>query len=174
MLLAEAEISEKSQKICAWLHPLLRGCGPVMVYASKPREVDTHRLIESLIADGTKVVVPIIEQDTRTLRLSYLTDPSVLVTSTFAVPEPIGSEIPARKEDLAIAVIPMLAFDRLGNRLGYGAGYYDRFLKSAGSLVTIGVAFSCLEMTAVPGNNQDVQMDMIVTEDELIVPPQER
>ncbi len=168
-LLSPAEIAEKSLRICTRLLPLLRGCGPVMVFASKPQEVDTHRLIGTLISDGVRVVVPIIEQETRTLRLSYLPDPSVLVTSTFSVPEPIGNELPARKEDLAIAIIPMLAFDRRGNRLGYGAGYYDRFLRSAPSLVAIGVAFSCLEMPAIPGDGHDVRMDMVVTENELIV-----
>lgn len=169
-LLSSVEIAEKSHRICTRLLPLLRGCGPVMVFASKPQEVDTHRLIRTLVADGVRVVVPIIEQETRTLRLSYLPDPSVLVTSTFSVPEPIGNELPARKEDLAIAVVPMLAFDHRGNRLGYGAGYYDRFLQSAPLLVTIGVAFSCLEMPAIPGDDRDVRMGIVVTENEIIVP----
>ncbi len=170
LLLSGEEIAGKSLRICARLRPLLRGCGPVLVYASKPQEVDTRSLIASLIANGVRVVVPIIEQQNRTLRLSYLEDPSVLVPSTFSVPEPIGKEIPARKEDLVIAVVPMLAFDRSGNRLGYGAGYYDRFLMSAPSLPTVGVAFSCLEMPAIPSDERDVRMDLIVTEEELIWP----
>ena len=174
VLLSADEIAGNSLRICMRLMPLLRGCDPVMLFASKPQEVDTRRLIQLLIAAGARVVVPIIEQETRTLRLSYLPDPSVLVPSTFGVPEPIGHEVPARREELRIAVVPMLAFDRSGNRLGYGAGYYDRFLQSIPSLVTIGVAFSCFEMPAVPGDGRDVRMALIVTEKELIVPARER
>jgi 5-formyltetrahydrofolate cyclo-ligase len=74
------------------------------------------------------VIVPIIERETRTLRLSYLTNPDVLITSTFNVPEPIGNEIPVSADTVEVAIIPLIAFDLHGNRLGYGAGYYDRFL----------------------------------------------
>ena len=87
-------------------------------------------LIRHLLQKGVRVVVPIIERETRTLRLSCLEDPGDLVISTFSVPEPIGNEIPVCGEDLEVIIVPLLAFDRAGHRLGYGAGYYDRFLSS--------------------------------------------
>jgi 5-formyltetrahydrofolate cyclo-ligase len=65
---------------------LVKGYPNVMVYASKPFEVDTHYFISSLMERGQKVVVPIIEKEIRTLRLFYLGDPSNLVRSTFNVP----------------------------------------------------------------------------------------
>ena len=61
-----------------------------MVYVSKPLEVDTHPLIEQLLSGKRKIVVPIIEKETKTLRLTYLTQTSDLIESTFGVPEPIG------------------------------------------------------------------------------------
>ncbi len=62
----------------------------------------------------------------------------------------------------------MLAFDRRGHRLGYGAGYYDRFLSAHPQLMKIGLAFSCLEMEELPVETSDIAMDMIVTDTEII------
>jgi 5-formyltetrahydrofolate cyclo-ligase len=164
----EDEIAKKSARICAYLLEVIDGCDPVMAYVSKPPEVDTHPFIRDLLREGRRVVVPIIEKETRTLRLSYLRDTTLLVKSTFHVPEPIGNEIPAQASDIQTVIIPLLAFDRRGNRLGYGAGYYDRFLAQNPGVRKIGVAFSCQEIDSVPGDENDVRIDIVVTEDEVI------
>jgi 5-formyltetrahydrofolate cyclo-ligase len=153
-----------SARICSNLLKILNGCSPVLVYASKQPEVNTGMLITALIAQGGRVIVPIIERETVSLRLSYLDDPTVLVESTFHVPEPIGSEIPARPEEVSVAVIPVLGFDRQGNRLGYGAGYYDRFLEKNPNITRIGLAFACQETPVIPCDSNDVKIDIIVTE----------
>jgi 5-formyltetrahydrofolate cyclo-ligase len=163
--LSPGEVSSLSAAIERHLLEVIDGGSPVMVYVSKPGEVDTRGLITGLLARGTEVVVPIIEQETRTLRLSYLRDPEVLRPSTFSVPEPIGCEIPVRPSTIDLVVVPMIAFDRRGFRLGYGAGYYDRFLSAHPRMTKIGVAFSCLEVEAVPADENDVPMDIIVTEE---------
>jgi len=157
-----------SRSICESLRHRINGESTVMVYVSKPREVDTMPLIRHLLQQDVRVVVPIIERETRTLRLSCLEDPENLVISTFFVPEPIGNEIPVRGEDLEVIIVPMLAFDRAGHRLGYGAGYYDRFLSSYPQAIKIGAAFSCQEIGSVPADANDVAMDLIVTEREII------
>ena len=166
--LSLAQIDEKSNKICQNLGDVLNGATPVMVYVSKPLEVNTRDLITRLIAQGRKVVVPVIEKETKTLRLSYLADPSVLQESTFHVPEPLGHELPAQAEDIKAVIIPMLAFDRKGNRLGYGAGYYDRFLSAYPHLTRIGLAFSCQESDEIPADETDISMDIIVTDTGII------
>ena len=127
-MLSPAQIEEKSACICRLMQKVLDGIDPVMVCVSKPFEVNTRDLIDCLITSRERVIVPIIERDTRTLRLFYVRNTSVLVKSTFHVPEPVGSEIPARTDEVKAIVVSMLAFDQSGNRLGYGAGYYDRFL----------------------------------------------
>ena len=164
----EDEIKKKSARICAYLLEVIDGCDPVMAYVSKPPEVDTHPFIRDLLREGRRVVVPIIEKETRTLRLSYLRDTTLLVKSTFHVPEPIGNEIPAQASDIQTVIIPLLAFDRRGNRLGYGAGYYDRFLAQNPGVKKIGVAFSCQETGSVPRDENDIRIDIVVTEDEVI------
>ncbi len=136
----------------------------ILIYSSKFPEVDTHPLIERLLTEGKKVVVPIIERETHTLRLSYLRDTSVLVTSTFQVPEPIGNEIPASPGDIEVAVIPMIAFDCYGDRLGYGAGYYDRFLHGNPHVVKIGLAFYSQREERILTEPDDIHMDYVLTE----------
>ena len=163
-LLSPAEIAENSRIIRQRLLDLLNGFDTVMVYASKTPEVETKDLIADLNRRGVRVVVPIIERETASLRLSYLPDPAVLVPSTFNVPEPIGHELPARPGDIEAVVIPMLAFDIEGNRLGYGAGYYDRFLCRYPRPQRIGIAFSCQRAESIPADENDVKMDCIVTE----------
>ncbi len=157
-----------SRSICRNVSGLLNGTSPVMVYVSKPPEVDTIPLIKDLIARNRRVVVPIIETATRELRLSYLDDLSVLVPSTFSVPEPIGHEVPASPEELTIAIIPLLAFDSSGHRLGYGAGYYDRFLSCNPRIEKVGVAFSCQEVDAIPADEYDVPLNAVVTEEGIV------
>ena len=125
-------------------------------------------LITHLLKKSVRVVVPIIERETRQLRLSCLEDPRDLIISTFSVPEPIGKEIPVCREDLEVVIVPLLAFDRAGHRLGYGAGYYDRFLSSCQHSRKIGAAFSCQEIGSVPADENDVAMNLIVTEREII------
>lgn len=159
-----AEREKKSTDICSCLLDILDGCSPVMVYVSKPPEVSTETLIAALIARGSRIIVPIIERETISLRFSYLEDPCVLVDSTFHVPEPVGSEIPARPEEVTVAVIPVLGFDRKGNRLGYGAGYYDRFLAQHPKITTIGLAFACQETSDIPCDAHDVRMELVITE----------
>jgi 5-formyltetrahydrofolate cyclo-ligase len=163
-LLSREEAAIQSATIERHLLDLLDGFETVMVYTAKPQEVDTSGLIADLNRRGVRVVVPIIERETVSLRLSYLPDPAVLVPSTFNVPEPIGHELPARPGDIEAVVIPMLAFDIEGNRLGYGAGYYDRFLCRYPRPQRIGIAFSCQRAESIPADENDVKMDCIVTE----------
>ncbi|MCK9278306.1 MAG: 5-formyltetrahydrofolate cyclo-ligase [Methanoculleus sp.] len=167
-LLSPSQIAEHSKIISQRLLDLLNGFETVMVYASKAPEVETKDLIVDLNRRGVRVIVPIIERETCSLRLSYLLDPAVLLPSTFNVPEPVGHELPARPEEVQAVIIPMLAFDAEGNRLGYGAGYYDRFLCRYPHPRKIGIAFSCQQAQSIPVDENDVKMDYIVTEKEII------
>jgi len=159
---------EKSQRICRHLMGIIRDNETVMAYTSKEKEVNTEPLIRALFVQGNPVVVPIIVKEDVSLRLSYIRDFSALVPSTFGVPEPIGSEIPAAAEDLDMIILPMLGFDRTGGRIGYGAGYYDRFLSKNPDLRKIGIAFACQEVETLPQEENDIRMDVVVAEDGIV------
>lgn len=160
----------KSRRICRHLMTLIRDHETVMAYTSKEKEVSTVPLISELFRRGNPVVVPIIVRENFSLRLSYLRDFSVLVPSTFGVPEPIGSEIPAAAGDISTIILPMLGFDRNGGRIGYGAGYYDRFLSGNPGMRKIGIAYACQEVDSLPVDENDIRMDHIVTEDGIVFP----
>ncbi len=166
--LSSDAVTRMSSAIRERLAPLLDRYTTIMVYAAKAPEVETQELIASLLAGGKRVVVPIIERETCSLRLSYINELSVLAPGTFNVPEPLGHEIPADPADVEVVVIPMLAFDRQGNRLGYGAGYYDRFLERCPHPVRIGIAYSCQEVDRLPFEPDDIAMEYIVTEKGII------
>jgi 5-formyltetrahydrofolate cyclo-ligase len=160
----------KSRRICHLLMKIIRKGETVMVFTSKEKEVNTEPLIRTLFKQGNPVVVPIIVKEDVSLRLSYLRDFSTLVPSTFGVPEPIGSEIPAAAEDIGTIILPMLGFDRNGGRIGYGAGYYDRFLSKKPDMRKIGIAFACQEVDSLPVDENDIPMDYILTEDGIVYP----
>jgi len=161
---------EKSQRICCHIMEIIRDGETVMVFTSKEKEVNTRPLIMALFGKGNPVVVPIIVKEDVSLRLSYLRDFSALVPSTFGVPEPIGSEIPALAEDIDTIILPMLGFDRAGGRIGYGAGYYDRFLSKNPGLRKVGIAFACQEVGSIPVDENDIRMDAVLTEDGIVYP----
>jgi len=160
----------KSRQICSHLMNLIRRNETVLVYTSKEMEVNTVPLINALFRNGNPVVVPIIVKEDVSLRLSYLRDLAMLVPSTFGVPEPIGSEIPAAAGAIDTIILPMLGFDRTGGRIGYGAGYYDRFLAGNPLLRKIGIAFACQEIERLPTDANDIRMDFIITEDGIVFP----
>jgi 5-formyltetrahydrofolate cyclo-ligase len=64
----------------------------------------------------------------------------------------------------------MLGFDRAGGRIGYGAGYYDRFLSKNPGLRKVGIAFACQEVGSIPVDENDIRMDAVLTEDGIIYP----
>jgi 5-formyltetrahydrofolate cyclo-ligase len=166
--MAPEERAIKSGYIARHLMLLIAEGETVMVFTSKEKEVNTRPLIEALFEQKNPVVVPIIQKEDVSLRLSYLREMAALVPSTFGVPEPIGNEIPAKPQDVDVIILPMLGFDRAGGRIGYGAGYYDRFLEKNPDLTKIGVAFGCQEMETLPVDENDIKMDLIVTEDGIV------
>jgi len=161
---------KKSHRICRHLMKIIGNSETVMVFTSKEKEVNTKPLILALFRQGNPVVVPIIVKEDVSLRLSHLRDFSALVPSTFGVPEPIGSEIPALAEDVDTIILPMLGFDLKGGRIGYGAGYYDRFLSKNPGLRKIGIAFACQEVANLPVDENDIPMDVIITENGIVYP----
>lgn len=172
--LSPGEREWRSRAICNHLQKVITKNEPVLVYCAKEPEVETFWFIRYLINRGIPVIVPIIQKEDTSLRLSFLEDTACLVPSTFHVPEPVGSEIPADPQDVTTAIIPMLGFDRSGGRLGYGAGYYDRFLSGNGHIKTIGVAFSNQETEKLPLDVNDIGMDIVVTEEGILYINQEK
>ena len=159
------ERREKSYYITQYLTSFLSPYRTVLAYVAKDPEVESMVIINCLLEEGKSVLVPIIQKETKTLRISHLHRMADLEPGTFRVPEPLSREKPAPPESIEIALLPLVGFDREGNRLGYGAGYYDRFFTAYPAIPRIGLAYACQEAESIPAEPYDQKMNWVVTEE---------
>ncbi|NLZ43625.1 MAG: 5-formyltetrahydrofolate cyclo-ligase [Clostridia bacterium] len=167
------EVVQKSALITAkaLALPQLATAQTVGAYASIGNEVATGNLIAALLSAEKNLVLPVVEGD-GVMEFRAVTDLSRLTPGVFGILEPREGE-PCLPEKIDLLFIPGLAFDHRGGRLGRGKGYYDRYLARAGALrpdlVKVGLAFSAQLAAAVPRDGRDLLMDLLVTEDEVII-----
>jgi 5-formyltetrahydrofolate cyclo-ligase len=143
--------------------------GTVLLYCAMRSEVDTSALIDELLAAGRAVVLPVTDWSARRLGLYALQDRAELVPGRFGVPEPPPhrrTEVRAACIDLAL--IPGVAFDRWGGRLGYGAGLYDGLLPQLPApCPRWGLAFETQMVDELPCDEHDQRVDAVFTEQQV-------
>jgi len=132
-------------------------------------EMDVRPLLTVLAASGRPCALPVIQGRGRPLLFRRWTTATLLIpTGRFRIPEPPASE-PEQVPD--VLLVPLLAFDRRGYRLGYGAGYYDMTLarlRASKRILAVGIGYAAQEVEAVPRDAFDERVDWIVTEREAI------
>nr|WP_309600984.1 5-formyltetrahydrofolate cyclo-ligase [Bacteroides faecis] len=160
----------QSAKILAALeaHPAFRAATTVLLYHSLKDEVDTHAFIRKW-SNEKRILLPVVVGDDLELRL--YTGPEDMATGTYGIEEPVGETFTDYASINFIAV-PGVAFDRKGNRLGRGKGYYDRLLPRIPAAYKAGICFPFQVVEEVPAETFDICMDIIITsnEDELSHP----
>lgn len=135
----------------------------VFTYVSKSIEVDTYGIIKKCWEDGKKVAVPTCDKETRTMRFYFINSFDDLKKGTFGLLEPIESKCEeVRDFSSGICVVPGFCFDYKAYRLGYGYGYYDRFLQHFGG-TTIGLCYSNCITPKLPHGRFDKPVDILVT-----------
>jgi len=166
--LSEETVTGKSRKIKKSLFelPEFEKAKTVMFYVSKGREVRTEEMIRESLKMGKKVAVPISKVEKRDLLPSLLTDYGELVPGTYGILEPREREQRAISlEEIGLIIVPGVAFDRQGNRIGFGRGFYDNFLgKVPANVFRLGLAFQLQVVEELPFEERDVPMDGVVTE----------
>ena len=149
----------------------IRRASTVMVYLSFGSEVRTDDLILWGWGEGKRIAVPLCRPASRELIACRIEGFDELECGHYGIREPQEDLIrPVPPEEIDAVVVPAVAFDRRGHRLGYGGGYYDRFLPGASRATRIGVAFARQIVTEIPADPHDVRMDRIMTEREIIMP----
>ncbi len=141
----------------------------VLCYLSTPEEVDTRPIIGAAWAEGKTVAVPRCLDKTR-LGFFAIDDFAGLVLSAFGILEPLANDPRwplVKVAEAGLIVVPGLAFDRKGYRLGYGGGYYDRLLAET-SAVTVGLCYPPLLADALPVDVHDRSVDVLLTPKEQI------
>jgi 5-formyltetrahydrofolate cyclo-ligase len=142
-----------------------------MVYLSFGSEVDLDGLIRWGWRKGKRIVVPVCRPENRALTACRIDGFDELETGHYGIRAPKeGLLRPVEGGKIDVILVPALAFDRRGYRIGYGGGYYDRFLPQALRAVKIGLAFASQIIAKIPVDGHDLPVDMVVTEKGVILP----
>ena len=155
---------------CALAKYLLRDFPPpagavVAGFWPLPDEIDIRPVLNALHGRGHQIVLPETPPRGRPLIFHRWTPGDALLPGRFGTQHPAGD--PADPDWL---LVPLLAFDSAGNRLGYGAGYYDRTLAGLPGRIAVGCAFAAQHVGAVPVDATDARLDAIATERGIITP----
>ena len=165
--LSKDEIEDKSRRILEQLLHLeaVVTASEVFTYVSFGSEVDTFGLIKSSIQSGKKVYAPKI-LDKGIMEFYRVTSLGQLVPSKYGILEPTSSEQGCLSGNHQVMVLPGVAFDSSNNRMGYGGGYYDRYLAiyDQGKTTKIALAYELLMVDLLPVKDYDKKVDLIVTE----------
>lgn len=136
----------------------------IMLYMAMPDEVQLDELIAMVLKDGKKAVIPLVTGAglMEAVELSDMTD---------LVPDKYGIKTVSEEKRRLIApdkidliIVPGVAFDKAGHRLGMGGGFYDRFMLRASRAVRAALAYDCQLLAAVPAEVHDLTVDYIITE----------
>lgn len=164
--MTDAQLRAQSRDITAKLlsHPVLLRADVVLLYASLPDEVDTNQLLRELRDMGKKILLPVVVDDERMEVTAYQGD-GRMREGAFHIKEPVGEPF-TDYTAIGVAVVPGMAFDRKGNRLGRGKGYYDRFLARIPYTYIIGVCYDFQLLEEVPTENHDRKVDEVVSSEQ--------
>ncbi len=139
----------------------------IFIYVSVGSEVSTDKIIRKALSDGKRVAVPLCDTQSRTMSAVVIDDMSQLVCGAYGIPEPQTDNKPLEKNCIDLAIVPALAFDRRRMRLGYGGGYYDKFLKDFCGY-SVGLAFSCCVTESLPCEEFDIPVCRVISTSEMI------
>ncbi len=129
----------------------------------RQREVNTEFLLHILQGKDKNVALSKSNFETYQMQHFLLTDNTKIATNKWGIPEPVGG-IEIIPEQIEVVFIPLLAFDQLGNRLGYGKGFYDRFLaQCAPTTLKVGLSFFDAEPQKIPVHTNDIPLDYCIT-----------
>lgn len=161
---AEEKVSSVSQQICIKLleQKWYNLCDTIFVYASIGQEISLSSFIERAWKDGKRIAFPRVSGDE--MDFYYVNDASFLEKGCFGIPEPKETCAKAFPHGGMVMLIPGLTFSAEGQRIGYGKGYYDRYLKCHNGIYKIGICYDELLTQAWPEDEYDISMDYVITE----------
>jgi len=165
-MLTPADIDQHSMVIAAYVCdlPAFRVSHTIMVYMALPQEVQTMPIITRARQLQKRIAVPVIRGQ-ELIAVALNESPMQLQRGRFGILEPCGTPCVLHPQDIGCIVVPGIAFDTRGGRLGFGKGYYDRFLRQLpATTYRCGLAFSVQIVPYMPQEPHDICMHGIVTE----------
>ncbi len=134
----------------------------LMLYMPLGNETDTSAIIKAAFCDGKTVVFPVTDEKSGEITPFYAFFDTTFSKGAFSVSEPVGTQI-ADMSKTDVVLVPGIAFDKTGNRVGFGKGCYDRLLKDS-SATLIGFCYGFQVCEHIPSEAHDIKMDALVTE----------
>lgn len=175
--MSDADVNELSDKINAIIMrmPQYKNAKTVMLYLNFNNEICSKELIEDSFAKGRKVVIPYCKKEGLEILPTELKDVELELERTkFGYLETKKEHLKLVDiDEIDLIIVPGLAFDKSCHRLGFGAGYYDRFLsKLNGKTETIGIAYDFQILDIIPElEHTDIPLDYVVTEKRILMKP---
>ncbi len=168
--LSKEENRKKSKEIKENLFSLkqFEDAETILFYISYNGEVFTHDMICELFYKKN-IIVPVSNPEDYSLTLSHLKSWEELCVGSYNILEPRFEKIRETKiQDIDLIIVPGVAFDEKGGRLGHGKGYYDRLLNESADILKIGLCFEFQIVDSIPMDEHDVYMDKIISEKRII------
>ena len=137
----------------------------IMAYMPLGNETDTADIIKQSFADGKKVALPVTNQITGEIAPHIITEKTKFRPGAFYVDEPTDSQI-ADISEIDVVIVPGIAFDGTGNRVGFGKGCYDMFLENSHA-IKVGFCYEFQFADDIPADKHDIKMDYVITENKL-------
>jgi 5-formyltetrahydrofolate cyclo-ligase len=154
------QIANNVLKLDVWSERLFHLFLPI----HSKREVRTEYILQVIQGRDKNVAISRSDFETMELRHFLLTDQTVIKVNQYGIPEPQGDEFEVKAKDLDVVFIPLLAVDKYGNRVGYGKGFYDRFLAQCRpDTIKVGISFFEPLQFTIQSNENDVALDQLVT-----------
>ena len=169
--ISKTEVLEKSNQIKKRLFESdeFKEATTILFYVSYDNEVYTHDMIKECLSDDKLIVVPISDKENKILILSKLESWDDLNIGAYSILEPEKETIKEVSiDDIELIIVPGVAFDEHGHRIGQGMGYYDRLLRNSTKALHVGLAFEFQIVDEIPKNKHDIPVDKIVTEKRII------
>ena len=159
--MTESEIRSRSEKLSALLleTEAYRQAKTIYGYLSYNQEVRTVPMLEQALADGKRVAVPKVYGEE--MKFIYLTDLSQVSAGYAGIPEPI-SDGPVADDETALVLMPGLVFDPQGHRIGYGGGFYDKFLSREPRHPTVALCYDFQMVDQLETERFDIPVDLVL------------
>ncbi|NPD92678.1 5-formyltetrahydrofolate cyclo-ligase [Xylanibacter muris] len=143
-------------------NPQFNKARTILLYCSLPDEVETHELIDFACKEGKQILLPKVIGNT-IMEIRKYTGRKDMIAGAYKIMEPTG-DIFTDYDSIELAIIPGMAFDTQGNRLGRGKGYYDRFLEKIPGTYKIGLCFHFQILDNIPTEHTDIKMNEVLTD----------
>ena len=140
----------------------------IFIYMSFNSEVDTIQIIEQSFKLGKKIFIPYILKDKEIMHAIEIEAFNNLKRNCYGILEPVFDKSKINDDNIDLVIVPGIVFDKKGNRIGYGGGYYDRFLLKNKNLHIIGLSFEIQIVENILNKKHDIPMNKIITEKRII------